>query len=579
MDKRELLKRWMLAYTEPSLFYVPWEKNDDEYFTVTLIPHVDYFDTLTESFITNTTLQDIYIKGTNYENQRKFGGIHDFIYESNSYIARDVNNNIVATSRWVDYMVAAQKIDESPIDNYTMEIYDVNMFEGSYTKRFVIKNIENLDDIDLLKEKITVSISYVLFVLKNGEIYRTIFKYSQVKKVGTYDYKKNKYHFSDKNFYSLHMVYHSPEGLRYYLNDEEIGKHPTLKLKKGTYTIEQIESSGGCEIMPPITITVDGDMVIDYRIKLNGYIVRAFLTNNSEPSFLRSIKEFNNDWSLIYTATGKFETFKSTTQVYDLSDYSLQVEQTIKTAASGGNIPIDNGKYLEDYGANSMWTVTYDDIHSYQLNSTICYPESFSEESILNWHPSYWAGIGTDPTKGGVQYHSNAYLYFYLYKFKPSTPFNVNELPDISEVEKIISSKSPEEWIHYGFERINNYYGVQCYGMDKCFRYQEIIKNYITPEGNSGNCFNDILYAHEGSLVNVVDSYNKSKSADIEKYEKCNQYAKRYDEYEKIEGKRIYKNYTTYLSDEIKYADGWDETKVNSMLEQIAENMYIEQLK
>ena len=97
--------------------------------------------------------------------------------------------------------------------------------------------------------------------------------------------------------------------------------------------------------------------------------------------------------------------------------------------------------------------------------------------------------------------------------------------------------------------------------------------------GNSGNCFNDILYAHEGSLVNVVDSYNKSKSADIEKYEKCNQYAKRYDEYEKIEGKRIYKNYTTYLSDEIKYADGWDETKVNSMLEQIAENMYIEQLK
>ena len=31
MDKRELLKRWVLAYTEPSLFYVPWKKNDSTY--------------------------------------------------------------------------------------------------------------------------------------------------------------------------------------------------------------------------------------------------------------------------------------------------------------------------------------------------------------------------------------------------------------------------------------------------------------------------------------------------------------------------------------------------------------------
>ena len=66
MDKKELLKRWALAYTEPSLFYVPWNENNDEYFTVTIIPHVDYFDTLTESLITNTTLQDIYIKGIRY---------------------------------------------------------------------------------------------------------------------------------------------------------------------------------------------------------------------------------------------------------------------------------------------------------------------------------------------------------------------------------------------------------------------------------------------------------------------------------------------------------------------------------
>lgn len=31
MDKRELLKRWALAYTEPSLFYVPWGKRQNPY--------------------------------------------------------------------------------------------------------------------------------------------------------------------------------------------------------------------------------------------------------------------------------------------------------------------------------------------------------------------------------------------------------------------------------------------------------------------------------------------------------------------------------------------------------------------
>ena len=29
MDKKELLKRWALAYTEPTLFYVPWRENKE----------------------------------------------------------------------------------------------------------------------------------------------------------------------------------------------------------------------------------------------------------------------------------------------------------------------------------------------------------------------------------------------------------------------------------------------------------------------------------------------------------------------------------------------------------------------
>ena len=37
MDKKELLKRWALAYTEPSLFYVPWRENKEIVTTLELV--------------------------------------------------------------------------------------------------------------------------------------------------------------------------------------------------------------------------------------------------------------------------------------------------------------------------------------------------------------------------------------------------------------------------------------------------------------------------------------------------------------------------------------------------------------
>ena len=118
MDKKELLKRWALAYTEPSLFYVPWKEynSDDEYFTVTLIPHVNYYDVFDEKVIKNATLYDIYSKGFTKEQQNVYGGLHDKIRgESNVYIAKDLNGNIVASSTTHDYMSVAKKQAEQII--------------------------------------------------------------------------------------------------------------------------------------------------------------------------------------------------------------------------------------------------------------------------------------------------------------------------------------------------------------------------------------------------------------------------------------------------------------------------------
>ena len=156
MDKKELLKRWFLAYTEPSLFYIPWKEynSDDEYFTVTLIPHVNYYDVFDEKVIKNATLYDIYSKGFTKEQQNVYGGLHDKIRgESNVYIAKDLNGNIVASSTTHDYMSVAKKQAEETLLGYTVEYYDTDIFASYNTQRYIIKNISHIDDIEELKNQ------------------------------------------------------------------------------------------------------------------------------------------------------------------------------------------------------------------------------------------------------------------------------------------------------------------------------------------------------------------------------------------------------------------------------------------
>ena len=563
MDKKELLKRWALAYTEPSLFYIPWKEynSDDEYFTVTLIPHVNYYDVFDEKVIKNATLYDIYSKGFTKEQQNVYGGLHDKIRgESNVYIAKDLNGNIVASSTTHDYMSVAKKQAEETLLGYTVEYYDTDIFASYNTQRYIIKNISHIDDIEELKNQVQNRWN-TLFILQTGEIYAYT---SALKCVGRYDYKIDKFHFTDKNYYMSHMIISCSQVGSY--STENKSHHPILRLKKGTYIIEQLISSNSCDIMVPMKISVSENMTIDYKTKLNGFILRAFLEQSTEPSFIWSERSGTGYPILKEMSVGTFGTFVSTVKTYDISNYSLQVEQSVKTAGSSISASTEDGQSYITYGSNSIWAVLTHGYYGYDYfsNNLILYPIPLLEETILKGAP---CDMGTVVGLTSMNYYSNVFLYFNLYKFHPSTPFDSNQLPSISEVEKIIVSKTPEEWLSVGFQDINEYYGVE---YNRRSQFSERL--YYTKDGAQGTCLDDVIFADEKSNINLVSNYFKSETVNIEDYKNYERVSTCF--YVKDDGKRFYKNYSNYLSGETKYADGWNDTKISEITSQMRDILF-----
>ena len=88
MDKKELLKRWALAYTEPSLFYVPWKKEPSMYVVrfirYSTIVGVSYglVDSGIEYRSTDTPLFYVYDSQGNYYDN--IGGKHQEEYPLHS---------------------------------------------------------------------------------------------------------------------------------------------------------------------------------------------------------------------------------------------------------------------------------------------------------------------------------------------------------------------------------------------------------------------------------------------------------------------------------------------------------------
>ena len=354
MNKKELLRRWVLGYVEPRLFYLP-QKDNDEYYTVTIIPQIDYFDTYDEKVITDVTFGDVYTKGYINASNNKFGGLaySDMIRESNFYVAYDTQGNVADCSLWRDFMSMAVCRYSDDKGSYILEYYHAPSFLSDSNQEIrVIKNVPNTDYAKQIFDDGwgTYYNNYgvnVLFIFESGDIYVWKLVDSttnpwiyEMTRVGNYDYKTDKYCFDDKDFYFTYMIlgnyWNTPNN--YPISFTASGQvlmnngHAILRLKKGTYTIEQGVSSIGCDMMPEQTITVNGNMTLYYKTTLNGIVIRSELQDCADPYHLLYDNSNNSHWKdKWFIESGSYGSLECTNYTYRLSDYALQVKQQLVT--------------------------------------------------------------------------------------------------------------------------------------------------------------------------------------------------------------------------------------------------------
>lgn len=624
MDKKELLRRWTLGCVEPSLFYLP-QKDSDEYYTVTIIPQIDYFDTYDEKVITDVTFGDVYTKGYINASNNKFGGLaySDMIRESNFYVAYDTQGNVADCSLWRDFMSMAVCRYSDDKGSYILEYYHAPSFLSDSNQEIrVIKNVPNTDYAKQIFDDgwRTYYNNYgnsVLFIFESGEIY--VWKLAdsttnpwtyEMTIVGYYDYKTDKYNFDDKDFYFTYMIlgsyWNTPNNqpASFTASNQILmdNGHAILRLKKGTYTIEQGVSSVGCDMMPAQTITVNGNMTLYYKTTLNGIVIRSELQDCADPYHLL-YDNSNNSWKdKWFIESGSYGSLECVNSTYRLSDYSLQVKQQLITwCGDGSNIPSKDGTRLNYYTGKHIRFFTTNDgtedgeVIEYMFDNILSKRAlSDSECSELGIN-DYNKGTLVYPK--GAYYYANPYVEFCVsvyYKSLSGYPTGINEYdcyPTITEIEGTINKKSLVDWCRSAGD---TEYKGEFIKEDEYATYYvnggttRIINTYQS-SSNARNqvLFSDTVYAYDNSTVNMVIGYEKTDTANIDEYMKyINNTSQRYD-YVQIynedgypsRSQVQYKNYVTCVSPEYKISDRWTDEEYTKLQEQMKEKLYEEQLK
>lgn len=660
MDVKETLTRWSRAYKEPSLFYVPAKKNDDdEYYYVTLHMMVDYFDMVDEKILTDMTIKKMwkkYQQNMDDPYHYKYGSIGQEVYaESVFFVAYDEDGNVADCSLWHDAMSVAEITTTEEISGYNIETYSVTKipnFKFSWNL-YAIKNIPDEKAADDAIEKIGWR-QRCFYILSTGEIYLYLFdKYNQEsqkwlykkKKIGKYDYNTNKFRIDSEDDYLTYMVIQDvsfynngsptyrwngyndmPQGYDFYaVSSDSCAVAPILRLKKGIYTIKQIVSSTGCELMVPIKVTVDSNKIIYYKTTVNGMIMRAELVdcNDGYHRLYDADTSYNDryyvDGSKSY---GSFETINYT---YRLSDNKLLVKQTCSNSM-GNNImgfQIDDisagekGRCTYCSGKVVRWYLTageYNKIRPKEnqmplSDNTIMYDVygGFFSKRSLNKQELLETGlqsdrIGTSVSPGSTYFYSDVYLCFGMWanNYKsyekydsedPSTWYKEYQAkPTADEIAAAIDKRSLLEWYesrHSGGEddykqvliKDDGYtkWYVYCSGYQGAYDYHNLtpyekLLPFAIPHWQQ---------TQKESQVNVVLDYYKSEDADIEnmtKYMGRNIYCYNLD---RDDNSNVinYTNYHTLLSSEIKRDKDWNEEIFNNFQTEMRHRLFEEQLK
>ena len=643
MDVKETLTRWSRAYMEPSLFYVPAKKSsDDEYYNITFHMMVDYFDTVDEKILTNMTIEklwDKYRENTSDWAHAKYGSIGGNVNtESSFFIAYDIDGNIADCSLWRDAMSFSEIAETEEIDGYVIETYRITKVPHMYYgwNRRVIKNIPNEETIDTLLETYQ-DYNISLYVLHSGEVYIKVFDrydtetkkyYYKKQKVGTYSYSNDKFSIDDENVYYDYMIignnykwnnYNGTPTVFGYTSANDYNRTaPMLMLKKGTYTIKQIVSATGCELMEPFTITVDGDKTIYYKINLKGLIQRAELVDCSDGYHKlydgSDTSGYNDKWTIDGSKSyGSLETINYT---YRLSDNKLLVRQRCSNGYSGNNIFIVHGimgeqneenRWIACSGKLVRYYLTYggylhkDDVASLYDDDTIV---SYSYQSILSKQPlneqelqlmgiTKNAYSGIQISTGSAYFYDTRYMIFKVdgWVYNPyETDIGYEEyqnIPTADEIAATINKRSLSEWYITRDEKDEHgSHGLMIKddGHSRWYVFYSGIAYSIYDYHNLSypqRLLDKTTGSNRGSQINVVLDYYKSDNIDIENVKKymtnnIQTYSYNYD------GKStnsVYKNYLTLLSSEVKQDPDWNEEKFNKFQTEMRKKLFEEQLK
>lgn len=625
MDKKELLRRWTLGYVEPSLFYLP-QKDSDEYYTVTIIPQIDYFDTYDEKVITDVTFGDVYTKGYINASNNKFGGLaySDMIRESNFYVAYDTQGNVADCSLWRDFMSMAVCRYSDDKGSYILEYYHAPSFLSDSNQEIrVIKNVPNTEYAKLIFDDGwgTYYNNYgnsVLFIFESGEIY--VWKLAdsttnpwtyEMTIVGYYDYKTDKYYFDDKDFYFTYMIlgnyWNTPNNqpALFSASGQVLmdNVHAILRLKKGTYTIEQGVSSIGCDMMPVQTITVNGNMTLYYKTTLNGIIIRSELQDCADPYHLLYDNSNNPPWKdKWFIESGSYGSLECTNYTYRLSDYALQVKQQLVTwCGDGSNIPSEDGSRINYYTGKHIRFFTTNDgtkdgeVIGYMFDNILSKRALTADECSVLGISDYKKGTLVNPTV--AYYYVNQYVEFYVstyYKLPNGYPTDINKYdyyPTTTEIEEAINKKSLIDWCRSAND---TEYKGEFIKEDEYATYYvnggttQTINTYQNPSNaRTQVLFSDTVYTNDNSTVNMVVGYGKADTANIDEYMKyINNTSQRYDSIQLYNedgspsgSQTQYKNYVTCVSPEYKISDRWTDEEYFKLQEQMKSKLFEEQLK
>lgn len=631
MDKKELLRRWTLGYIEPSLFYLP-QKDSDEYYNITLHMMVDYFDTVDEKILTDMTVKNMYEKykqNTSNSSYIKYGSIgQNCSTESVFFVAYDEKGDIADCSLWRDAMSLAEVTTVEEKNGYTLETYSITKIPeltSWYLK--TIKNIIDENALDSVFEDNDFNNSRHLYILVSGDIY--IFEIdgydSETKKfiykknkIGQYDYKTDKFRIENEDIYYSYMLagksdytWYNYQGLPNNFNYYDASGWnsnvavPTLRLKRGTYTIKQVVASKGCELMEPFTITVDGNKEIYYKTTINGVIMRAELIDCGDSYhklYDRGDPLSQEKWYIDGSASqGSLETINYT---YRLSDHALLVRQKCTNGWAGNirgcpetpnpeRLPYYSGKIVRYYTTVGEYNKVHENPLPYDDDTVIddMYGEPFLSKRALNEKEMEQIGIVSRNRGTNVSAFSSTYFYdkiymgFYLDYTVYNKPSSIGyedykNKPTADEIATAINKKTLLEW----YEEYSKEGKSLEFIKDDGYR-----KWYVSYEGYLANIYDyhnlnfrhkllsEVGTANWSSQVNVVLDYYKSSDVDIENlskymtesimcYDSCKDYIQ-------------YKNYHTLLSSEVKQDADWNEEKFNNFQNKSLKKLYEEQLK